>query len=151
MLFKLTLLQRKTCIVPKLSLRNKRYERPGSRVVMQRIANPCTSVRFRPGPPNFSAIFTLLKLLSIVIHRTPDPITYILFPTTLITYISLTFQINLNSSLAYCSLGWEKCLTRTNPDPIVEIFFIWKETYHLVHRFNFSYCFGVTALRPPKV
>lgn len=25
--------------------------RPGGRVVMQRIANPCTSVRFRPGPP----------------------------------------------------------------------------------------------------
>ena len=25
---------------------------PGSRVVMQRTANPFTSVRFRPGPPN---------------------------------------------------------------------------------------------------
>src|SRR3954447_11332725 len=25
--------------------------RPGGRVVMQRTANPCTSVRFRPGPP----------------------------------------------------------------------------------------------------
>ena len=26
--------------------------RPGGRVAMQRTANPCTSVRFRPGPPN---------------------------------------------------------------------------------------------------
>ena len=29
----------------------ERRRRPGGRVVMQRTANPCTSVRFRPGPP----------------------------------------------------------------------------------------------------
>ena len=38
---------------------------PGGRVVMQRIANPCTSVQLRSGPPYFIyIIFKILKFKS---------------------------------------------------------------------------------------